>query len=245
MAEAPVANTATPSPVVDAARAHLVAKLVRIMASVPNIPKNGWNEHFKYHFATEADVSAALQQRFAEERLMVFPAVTALRREGKLTVIDMRFSIVDADTGYAEDMTWAGNGEDSNDKGLWKAVTGGVKYFLLKLFLVPTGDDPEATDENGQRTNRRRREPQRQQQDNVARNPNDPAVITPAEAKRLRELIKTHGIKPVDFVASLKAHFNYDKTDDIQKRHYDVICRAVVDGSGLAAAKADLANVPA
>ena len=37
-----------------------------------------------------------------------------------------------------------GAGDDGADKGLYKAYTGAVKYFLMKTFLIPTGDDPEA-----------------------------------------------------------------------------------------------------
>ncbi len=29
------------------------------------------------------------------------------------------------------------------DKGIYKAMTGGLKYALLSLFLIPTTDDPE------------------------------------------------------------------------------------------------------
>jgi hypothetical protein len=29
------------------------------------------------------------------------------------------------------------------DKGVYKALTGSEKYFLMKAFLIPTGDDPE------------------------------------------------------------------------------------------------------
>lgn len=45
---------------------------------------------------------------------------------------------------------WAGYGDDAGDKGIYKALTGAVKYALMKQFLVSTGDDPEgdtSTDE--------------------------------------------------------------------------------------------------
>ena len=34
-------------------------------------------------------------------------------------------------------------GADTGDKALYKAYTSGVKYFLLKTFLLPTDDDVE------------------------------------------------------------------------------------------------------
>lgn len=243
----PTDSTLAPEPVapVNPARAALATKLSRIMGSVPNIPKNGWNEHFKYQFATEADVSAALQQRFAAENIVVLPEAFNARREGKLTILDMQFTILDGDTGYAEPIRWTGNGEDTSDKALWKAITGGVKYFLMKLVLAPTGDDPEATDADGRSTRkapRRGAQPQAQRQpppDNAARNPGDPARITEAEAKRLRDMVKTHGVDRDAFRDGLKKHFGYATTADIAKKDYDLICRAITEGTGLSTAASE------
>jgi hypothetical protein len=50
--------------------------------------------------------------------------------------------------------TWFGSGSDTGDKGLYKAITGGIKYVLNTNFLIPTGDDPEKDDDgnDGQTT---------------------------------------------------------------------------------------------
>jgi hypothetical protein len=40
-------------------------------------------------------------------------------------------------------LEWRGSGQDEGEKGLYQAYTGGLKYFLLDLFLLPTFDDPE------------------------------------------------------------------------------------------------------
>lgn len=230
------------------ARALLARKLARIMGEVRHIPKNGWNDHFKYAFATEADVSAALQQRFAEERLAVLPEIISTRRDGKLTFIDMRFTILDGDTGEGVLLQWSGNGEDNGDKALWKAITGGVKYWLLKTMLVPTGDDPEATDAEGNPTNRRARRagrpaaPQARQAppDNDTRRPTDGNRISAAEAERLRGLMRTHGVRTGEFVTALRSHFGYTRAEHIERRHYDAICRSIVEGIGLAVVAAEL-----
>ena len=34
--------------------------------------------------------------------------------------------------------------EDAGDKGIYKAIAGAQKYALMKVFMIPTGDDPEA-----------------------------------------------------------------------------------------------------
>jgi hypothetical protein len=53
-------------------------------------------------------------------------------------------------------MSGVGTGEDNSDKGTYKGITGGLKYILMKTFLIYTGDDPENAELKRQR--RRRRE---------------------------------------------------------------------------------------
>jgi hypothetical protein len=47
-----------------------------------------------------------------------------------------------------------GDGADKTDKGIYKALTGAYKYMLMQVFGVIAGDDPEATDEQGNPTNK-------------------------------------------------------------------------------------------
>jgi hypothetical protein len=58
----------------------------------------------------------------------------------------MTFSLLDGESGERLDFPWVGAGTDKGDKGIYKALTGGAKYFLLKMFLIATGDDPERED---------------------------------------------------------------------------------------------------
>jgi hypothetical protein len=53
-------------------------------------------------------------------------------------VEDGEGNIVCEKTGHA-----FGQAADNGDKALYKAMTGAVKYWLYKTFLVSTGDDPE------------------------------------------------------------------------------------------------------
>ena len=57
----------------------------------------------------------------------------------------MAFQFMDGETGEVSPIaTFPGDGADTGDKGIYKAMTGAEKYFLMKTFLVSTGDDPEA-----------------------------------------------------------------------------------------------------
>ena len=63
--------------------------------------------------------------------------------QGGITNIDMTIAIIDVESGEKIEVPWAGQGADKGDKGMYKAFTGGLKYFLMKMFMLPTGDDPE------------------------------------------------------------------------------------------------------
>jgi hypothetical protein len=61
------------------------------------------------------------------------------------TEIDITFTWVDVDTGETLEHTFTAQGVDlAGEKGIGKALTYGEKYYLLKLFHIPTPkDDPD------------------------------------------------------------------------------------------------------
>lgn len=132
-------------------RGSLVTKLAEVMGLVHRVAKNGRNEFHKYDYATESDIAEAVRDGMAERHLMLVPNVKKTKwREvpGKngpqqICTLYVRFSVHDGDTGEVMEFNALGEGQDSGDKATYKAMTGAVKYALLKLFLIPTGDDPE------------------------------------------------------------------------------------------------------
>ena len=127
----------------------LIKKLAAVMKAVERIPKHGRNTFHNYDYATEADIVAAVRTELANRNVMCLPAIVNREREpvgekgSVLTHLDMTFTFVDGDSGEREMCPWLGAGTDKEDKGAYKAMTGGEKYFLLKTFLIPTGDDPD------------------------------------------------------------------------------------------------------
>lgn len=133
-------------------KAILFGKLAEVTGEIRNIPKNGFNSHFNYAFATDADVSAALSAELSKRGVQTFVSgeITDVRERtkdnGKTTLLtDVLVTVTFAcgETGAEFTVTMPGTGDDSLDKGTYKALTGAVKYALLKTFLVATGDDPE------------------------------------------------------------------------------------------------------
>ena len=52
--------------------------------------------------------------------------------------------ITDPETGEFEEYLFFGTGADTGDKALYKAITGGHKFFLAANFNVAEGNDPES-----------------------------------------------------------------------------------------------------
>ncbi len=142
-------TTATP-------KKSLASKLAEVMGECHRIQKRGRNDFHKYDYATESDIVEAVREGLASRSVMLIPSVVKQTREpvgdkgSILTTLEMLFTFMDGDSGEQIERAWIGAGSDKEDKGLYKAMAGATKYFLLKTFLLPTGDDPER-DDNRQR----------------------------------------------------------------------------------------------
>lgn len=124
--------------------AKLGQKLQKVMAEVPNIPKGGWNDHYKYAFVTEPDVLDAVRTQCVLQGILLLPSILQVTREGQKTTITCQMDIVDTETGFVKSCTFAGEANDTQDKGLAKALVSGLKYWLLKAFMIPSGGDTDS-----------------------------------------------------------------------------------------------------
>lgn len=133
----------------------LVAKLAGVMALVGRVQKRGRNTGQNYNYATEADVAEEVRGLLSEAGLILIPSVKSLAwreihgSKGPLHIatVMMDFTFTDGESSLTYSMV--GEGMDSGDKNVYKAMTGAEKYALMKFFLIPTGDgdDPEKDDE--------------------------------------------------------------------------------------------------
>ncbi len=121
----------------------LLQKMLEVTARVNNVPKRGRNDFHKYDYATEADILEAVRPLLIELGLVIIPTVCAQEVDGNLRRAGIEFAIADVDSGERIVTKFVGEGQDSGDKGFYKAYTGAQKYFFTKTFLIPTGDDPE------------------------------------------------------------------------------------------------------
>jgi hypothetical protein len=127
----------------------LYKKLLEVAKAIPFIEKQGRNDHHHYDYVQAVDVVNRVRKELFERDIIVLPGAheaTHLQFGGNkhLTTVDLSYTFVDAETGEKIVVPWVGVGVDTGgDKGIYKAYTGGLKYALTTLFLVPTSDDPE------------------------------------------------------------------------------------------------------
>jgi hypothetical protein len=122
----------------------IFSKIAKVMSQVSRVPKNGYNSFHKYNYATESDLTESIRPILLESGLAFFSNVMEQERDGEFSKVKMEFTLADIETGEVLKSIYWGEGQDKGDKGLYKAYTGATKYFLMKTFLIPTGDDPEA-----------------------------------------------------------------------------------------------------
>lgn len=171
----------------------LVKKLAEVMQQVKYIQKTGYNSFNKYKYATEADVNEKVREELAARNVIMIPNMishsirehmTRSNNREYICTVAVEFTFYDGDTGETIVFTTYGEGQDSGDKATYKALTGAQKYALMKAFMIPTGDDPEADTGVDERNNAPKQEQKPAQQDNK------PAAMPTAEqAKSFREAL--------------------------------------------------------
>lgn len=134
----------------------IARKLVSLMHTAGTIEKRGRNTNQKYAFVQEADLVNSVRPAMVDLKLLLHQTTTfydtrpmyETRSGGTmyLTTVGISYTWVDGETGesYQNPGVFYGTGADTGDKGVYKAATGSLKYFLLKTLLIGSGDDPEA-----------------------------------------------------------------------------------------------------
>lgn len=135
------------------------AKILKMIKSVGVIPRNGWNERFKYKFTKETDVSDALRIACCEVGLVMIPTVhdvvysivkSSSGADQYRASLMLKITLIDPDSGESIEMDFPGDAMDMQDKALAKAITSAHKYALIKLSMNGggEGDDIEHDETN-------------------------------------------------------------------------------------------------
>ena len=140
----------------------LIGKLSKIMGEMGSVPKDGFNKFQNYSYVTEDALIREVRVRLSDaglfipvdvtEMLVTEVAPTSKGIPQYRTDVKTLHTITDSETGATRPCSSYGSGIDTGDKGVYKAVTGACKQFLMKNFMIPTGDDPEVENSAEQTT---------------------------------------------------------------------------------------------
>ena len=169
----------------------IYGKLAKVLAGVNRVPKNGRNNFHNYNYATESDLSECVRPLLAENNIAFIPSMVKHEKVGDYTTVEMDFTFADGDSGETVSIKMMGEAQDKGDKGLYKAYTGAVKYCLMKMFLIPTGDDPE---DEGEKKPEPKHEPKPEQKPETK--PEPKPEQKPDPVKQAEELFGGKEVKP-------------------------------------------------
>lgn len=152
------------------AKASLYAKMARVMAGLNSLPKDGTNPHFGYKFVEATAVADAVRKGMSEHGIAFFANMTGYGEKDGVLTVSFEFTFADTTTGATTTHQWFGEAASRlksgarDDKAINKAATAAEKYFLLKTFVISTGDEPDADRDAPQEAskagkNRREHEP--------------------------------------------------------------------------------------
>ena len=126
---------------------NLYQKLIEVRKSAPILGKE--NKGHQYQYVSSAQTLIALRGAMDDHGVLLIPEIsghtTSEKGKQMLTELDIRFRWLNAEKpDETIECPWYGQGLDSGEKGVGKALTYAEKYFLLKFFNIPTEkDDPD------------------------------------------------------------------------------------------------------
>lgn len=133
--------------------ASLAGKLVNIMGACSHVQKKGVNTFHKYSYVMASDVMEALNKACVDQGVACIPRFTKTdeaaktQRSGQpatIVTVTAEVYLIDSTTGASLVVKALGTGEDAGDKAVAKAQTMAIKYALMSLCLISSGDDVEA-----------------------------------------------------------------------------------------------------
>ena len=125
---------------------NIYEKILAIMQDIQYLAKDDHVEFGKtnYQALSEEKVTAIMRAELIKYKLIVYPFQQDSNRAGNISHVDTKYRMVnvDAPDEFIE-ISSAGDGADSQDKGTGKAMTYAFKYMWLRTFALPTGEDPD------------------------------------------------------------------------------------------------------
>ncbi|MDH6670214.1 hypothetical protein M2277_000858 [Paenibacillus sp. LBL] len=197
----------------------LYQKISNVMKDVDYLQKDDQVAfgNTKYKVISEEKVTSTVRESLIKNGLVIFPIEQLHSREGTLSTVDVKYKIVDTETGEYEVLVSSGTGADTQDKGVGKAMTYAYKYLLLRTFAIPTGEDPDkisSAELDAKELPNEQNEPQK----------NNQTKRTAAQVKRLFAIASSKGFSTADVKKVIMKDYNKTQAFDLTKEEYDELC---------------------
>ena len=122
-----------------------------------------------------------------------------------MTTINVTIQIIEPETGEVRVYKTFGTGADMGDKGLYKAMTGALKFFIATNFLVAENTEPE-NDETDKKPGSNRPASPDKRKEIKEEIMSTEETVTPAQKEKIKSL--RDELKTLDPQSSLIAKIN-------------------------------------
>lgn len=136
--------------------ANLRQKLASIRREIPNIEKKGTNDAQHYKFMRAEDVAGEIGDKLAECNIVLgrenlryqfdvieVPRDSGAPRKDMHVIVALDYIFYDGDSDERITVAAIGEGRDSGDKAVPKALTSALKYALTQPLIMRIGEDAE------------------------------------------------------------------------------------------------------
>ena len=125
---------------------NIYEKMLEVMKAIQYLNKDDRVEYksTKYRAMSEEKVTTTVRKELLRQGLVVFPIEQSVSQNGTITTTNTVYKMVNVEN--PEEfviLASSGQGADTQDKGVGKAMTYSFKYMLLRTFAIPTGEDPD------------------------------------------------------------------------------------------------------
>ena len=189
---------------------NIYQKLIEVRKTVPYLQKE--SKGYQYSYCGSSQVLSAVRAKMDELGLLLVPRVLShtLHPKGEtdakehLTELEMEFAWINSEKPEETIVCpWYGQGLDTGEKGVGKALTYAEKYFMLKFFNIATDkDDPDSFQEKsgGKPETKPARSEKPQEPDKsiekaekIRSSSKQTGNLTPKQIKRFYAIVKSSG----------------------------------------------------
>jgi len=214
---------------------NIYQKLIEVSKAIEYLEKDKSNKMQGYKYLSEAKVKEVIKKQFEVQGIVFNYSTTEVREyeisptskgtKQFLTVAKGVYHFIDIDNPVEMvNGIWFGTGSDTGDKGLYKAITGGIKYVLNTNFLIPSGDDPENEGNGKDKKPEPQKEPfKKPTGDNIK----SERLVTEKQLRRYYAMVKEAGLDIEKADEHLKKKYNIEHKSKLTMAQIDEIFEAL------------------